>query len=96
MTLKLCTLYKGVPYGPAHISYTHPDPNDKFLSFEGVGVFTEGRLHMGPFTAISGESYGFSYSKMINGRPADSHYYTHFFAPGDTRNLESLETLTQV
>ena len=96
MTLKLCTLYKGVPYGPAHIQYTHPDPNDKWLSFEGVGVFTEGRLHMGPFTAIDSNGNGYSYSKMINGRPADSHYYTQFFAPGITRNLESLETLTQV
>jgi len=96
VTLKLCTLYKGVPYGPAHIQYTHPDPNDKWLSFEGVGVFTEGRLHMGPFTAINGNGKGYSFSKMINGRPADSHYYTKFFEPGVTRNLESLETLTQV
>ena len=23
--LKLCTLYKGVPYGPASISFNHPD-----------------------------------------------------------------------
>ncbi len=23
--LKLCTLLKGVPYGPAYIKYTHPD-----------------------------------------------------------------------
>jgi hypothetical protein len=33
---------------------------------------------------------------MINGRPGDSHYYTQFFKPGDKRNLESLEKLTQV
>ena len=33
---------------------------------------------------------------MINGKPADSHYFTQFFRPGMTRNLESLETLTQV
>ena len=33
---------------------------------------------------------------MINGKPADFHYYTQFFAPGKTRNLESLETLSQV
>ena len=33
---------------------------------------------------------------MINGRPADSHYYTSFFEPGNKRYLESLETLTQV
>ncbi len=59
-------------------------------------MFTEGRLHMGPFTAIAGDGKGYSYSKMIYGRPADSHYYTQFFAPGVTLNLESLETLTQV
>ncbi len=33
---------------------------------------------------------------MINGKPADSNYYTLFFGHGDKRNLESLETLTQV
>ncbi len=60
VTLKLCTLLKGVPYGPAHIEYTHP--SDKFLSFDGVGVFTEGRLHYGPFTAIAGDGWGYSYS----------------------------------
>lgn len=51
---------------------------------------------MGPFTAIDGNGNGWSYSKMMNGRPADSHYFTQFFAPGYTRNLESLETLTHV
>ena len=34
VTLKLCTLYKGVPYGPAYIEYTHPDPDNKYISFE--------------------------------------------------------------
>jgi hypothetical protein len=60
VNLKLCTLYKGVPYGPAYIEYTHPD--NKGYSFEGVGVFTEGRLHMGPLTAINGKGIGYSYS----------------------------------
>jgi hypothetical protein len=60
VTLKLCTVLKGVPYGPAYIEYTHPDKKD--LSFEGVGVFTEGRLHLGPFTAIAGNGAGLSYS----------------------------------
>ncbi len=32
----------------------------------------------------------------MNGRPADSHYYTRFFSPGETRNIESLETADQV
>jgi hypothetical protein len=60
VTLKLCTVLKGVPYGPAYIEYTHPDK--KGFSFEGVGVFTEGRLHLGPFTAIDGDGIGYSYS----------------------------------
>ena len=60
VTLKLCTLLKGVPYGPAHIEYT--DPSNKALSFDGVGVFTEGRLHYGPFTAIKGSGSGYSCS----------------------------------
>jgi hypothetical protein len=60
VTLKLCTLLKGVPYGPAYIEYTHP--SEKWRSFEGVGVFTEGRLHMGPFTGIDGEGDAYSFS----------------------------------
>ncbi len=31
VTLKLCTLLKGVPYGPAYLE--HIDPKDKGLSF---------------------------------------------------------------
>jgi hypothetical protein len=60
VTLKLCTVLKGVPYGPAYIEYT--DPDIKGLSFDGVGVFTEGRLHLGPFTAINGDGGGYSFS----------------------------------
>ena len=60
VTLKLFTVLKGVPYGPAHIEYTHP--SDKYLSFDGVGVFTEGRLHSGPFTAINSYGWCFAYS----------------------------------
>jgi hypothetical protein len=33
---------------------------------------------------------------MIDGKAADSHYFTLFYAPGFRRNLESLEKLTQV
>ena len=62
VTLKLCTLYKGVPYGPAYIEYTHSDPKRKDLSFEGVGIFSEGKLHMGPMTVIDGENNFYSYS----------------------------------
>jgi hypothetical protein len=60
VTLKLCTVLKGVPYGPAYIEYTHPD--NKGFSFEGVGVFSEGHLHSGPFTAIDGNGNGISFS----------------------------------
>ena len=60
MNLKLCTLFKGVPYGPAYIEYTHSD--NKALSFDGVGVFSEGRLHMGPFSAINADGRGYSFS----------------------------------
>jgi hypothetical protein len=35
--LKLCTLFKGVPYGPAYIEYTNPI--NYLSSFKGVGVF---------------------------------------------------------
>jgi hypothetical protein len=33
---------------------------------------------------------------MINGRPADSYYFTQFCEAGILRNLESLEKLTEV
>jgi hypothetical protein len=62
VTLKLCTLLKGVPYGPAYIEYTHPDEKYKHLSFDGVGIFTEGCLHLGPFTSIDGNGNGLSFS----------------------------------
>ena len=83
-----------MPYGPSYIEYA--DPNHEFYSFKGVGVFDQGRLHMGPFSAICGDNYQRSYTLMINGRLADSHYSTTFFGPGTTRNLESLKTLTEV
>jgi hypothetical protein len=60
ITLKLCTLLKGVPYGPAYIEYI--DPDNKRRSFDGVGVFTDGRLHLGPFTAIKDNGVGVSIS----------------------------------
>ncbi len=49
-----------MPYGPAYIEYT--DPKHKKRSFDGVGIFTEGKLHMGPFSAIYGDGDGASYS----------------------------------
>jgi hypothetical protein len=94
MTLSKCTLYKGVPYGLAHISFKHPTIDS--LSFEGMGVFTDGKLHMGPFTFQDGDGWRRSYSLMIDGRPADSSFYTLFFENGYTRNVESLKTSTDV
>ena len=41
-TLKYCTTYKGVPFGPAKICFT--DDDDKGLSFKALGVFNNGIL----------------------------------------------------
>ena len=71
MTLNLCTLFKGVPYGPALISFDNP--NNKGSSFKGVGIFTNGKLDSGPFTYIDGDENSFSMSLMKNGRRADTH-----------------------
>ncbi len=48
----MCMLYKGVPNGLAYIH--HKNPDDSQFSFEGVGMFTDGNLHMGPFMCIDG------------------------------------------
>ena len=94
MTLSKCSLYKGVPFGLAHISFKHP--TEEFASFEGMGVFTDGKLHMGPFTFQDGDGLRRSYSLMIDGRPADSSFYTGFLENGITRYVESLKTSTDV
>ena len=52
--LEMCTTYKGVPYGPALINYK--DPNIKWQSFRGIGLFNEGKLHMTPFMCIDGDT----------------------------------------
>jgi hypothetical protein len=79
--LKLCTLYNGVPYGPAHIQLIHPEGKDDWCSFEGVGLFTDGKLQ-GPFTCMAGDGTGFSFRKMHNDRPADGDYGTYFYIKG--------------
>jgi hypothetical protein len=94
MTLSKCSLYKGVPYGLAHISFKHP--TDDGYSFEGMGVFTDGKLHMGPFTCQQGNGTRRSHSLMIDGRPADSSFYTHFFYNGANLYVDSLKTSTDV
>ena len=42
-----------MPYGPASISYFDPG-TFSVDSFEGVGIFTDGKLHLGPFSVIQG------------------------------------------
>ncbi len=49
----MCTVYKGVPYGPALIKYL--DPDDEYFSFLGLGIFNHGKLHLTPFTYIRGD-----------------------------------------
>lgn len=65
----MCISFDGKPNGLAKIKYTNPDPNpdDEWKSFEGVCVFTEGKLHNGPFICIDGKGYIRSYSLMIDG-----------------------------
>jgi len=40
VTLEICTLYKGIPYGLSLISYK--DPYNDFFSFKGIGSFNQG------------------------------------------------------
>lgn len=51
---------------------------------------------MGPFTCMDGNGFVRSFSRMHNGRPADSHYMTQFFPRGHERNLHSLNSLVHV
>jgi len=87
VTLKMCTLYNGVPFGPALIRY---DSDKKTMSknFEGIGIFTNGQLHMSPFLCQMGDGTGPKkkkrrlYTHMIDGRPAEKHFGTYFFEEG--------------
>jgi hypothetical protein len=53
MTLKMCSLYKGVPKGPATISFKHD--SNSYLSFEGAGSFTDGLLDGDYFLCLRGD-----------------------------------------
>ena len=92
VTLEICTLFNGLPHGLAIIQYTHP--SIKGYSFRGVGVFNNGQLHNAPFTCIDGLGWGYSFTQMHNGRPADGSYYTYFYQNGWTLHVDSLETKT--
>ena len=86
--MKLCTLYEGVPYGPAIIHYTDEDSKD--LSFEGVGVFNDGKLHDGPFTCLKGDGYSRSYTLMKDGRPLEGKFGSYFNRQGEKEHVDSL------
>jgi hypothetical protein len=88
VTLELCTVYKGVPYGLAIIKYS--DPDHIAYSFKGVGVFNQGKLTNSSFTCIKGNNNGLSFTKMENGRPADNSYSTFFCPKGYYQNLIAL------
>ena len=94
VTLEMCTLFKGVPSGLALIQYT--DPDDEWDSFKGVGIFNDGILTNSPFTCIIGIGWGFSFSKMENGRLADNSYCTFFNENGCKRHVHSLGERTDV
>jgi hypothetical protein len=77
VNLEICTVYKGVPYGLAMISYI--DYNDPESSFKGIGVFRDGKLQDASFTCVAGDGFGYSFSKMIDGRPCHSNNHTLFY-----------------
>ena len=56
VTLEMCAFYKEKPTGLALIKYSNPD--DRLISFTGIGIFNEGKLHNGPFTCINDDGYG--------------------------------------
>jgi hypothetical protein len=87
--LELCTLYKGLPYGLAIMSYT--DPDLERLSFRGVGVFKKGKLQQGPFTFIRGDGYGRSFTRMINrdAIPGTDNYNLTYFLPKNSKRTDS-------
>ena len=59
VTLEMAAVYKGVPVGPAIINYTHPE--NKWLSFKGVGVFNnDGILSDTSFACINADGWGYS------------------------------------
>jgi hypothetical protein len=91
----MCTLYNGVPYGPASIQLIHPDGKDDVWSFEGVGLFAGGKLQ-GPFTCMTGNGRGLSWRTMQNGRPADGDFGTYFYPKGNTLYVNSLTEASDV
>jgi hypothetical protein len=94
VTLEICTVHNGVPYGLSIIQYN--DPNNKPLSFKGIGVFNEGKLSSAPFTFVDENGYGYLFSKMENGRPANNSHFTRFYNNGYKQHVQSLKEKTDV
>ena len=86
-TLELCTVNKGIPYGLAVINYEHPD--NKVLSFKGVGIFKDGILHQTPFTCIRGNGERRQYACMIDGRPQNNGMAAFFSQDGYSQYVTS-------
>ena len=53
------------------LSETDPYLDGDWLTFKGVGMFVDGVLTHGPAFFIQGDGGAFSFSWMINGRPAN-------------------------
>ena len=92
VSLEICTLYNGLPHGIAIIQCTNIESDG--LSFRGVGVFDNGKLHNAPFTCVDGNGNSRSYSKMKDGRPADGSYRTEFNREGSTAHVRSFEGIS--
>ncbi len=94
VTLELCTIFKGIPCGPAIIVFSHP--YNEIFSFKGIGIFDEqGQLHNAPFICISGDGYGHFFDQLINGRPDDT-FSTFFLPDGFEQNLDSFDNKNDV
>jgi hypothetical protein len=78
VTLKICTLWKGVPHGLALIQTS--ESLNECNSFRGLGVFYHGQLHNTSFVCFDGYGYSYYISNMLYGRPANESYFTHFYA----------------
>jgi hypothetical protein len=94
VTLELCTVYNGLPYGLSIIKYSHP--KDKGLSFKGIGVFNDGKLNSAPFTWVNENGSGYLFSKMENGRPENNSHCTRFYNNGYKQHVKSLKEKTDV
>lgn len=92
--LSLCTLWNGVPHGLAIIQYNNP--KSELLSFKGVGIFDNGKLHNSPFSCIDSCGWGYTFNKMHNGRPLDGSFHTQFYRNGEKQQVGSLEKKTDV